>query len=167
MPVIVRQALPQEMEAVGALRVRAYQAQGLLAANPPYARVLRSLGADGHGTVLVAAEGREILGTVMLEPWHDGSEVARGRDEAEVRALAVAPSAQRRGVARALMRAAMDKAATTGAARLLLSTRPEMTAAQALYRSLGFGRLPALDWTPVPGVTLLAFGIPLAAAGQS
>jgi ribosomal protein S18 acetylase RimI-like enzyme len=166
-PVIVREALPQEMEAIGALRVRAYQAQGLLAADPPYARVLRSLGADGHGTVLVAAEDREILGTVMLEPWHDGSEVARGGDEAEVRALAVAPSAQRRGVARALMRAAMDLAAMTGAARLLLCTRPEMAAAQALYRSLGFGRLPALDWVPVPGVTLLAFGIPMDAAGQS
>jgi ribosomal protein S18 acetylase RimI-like enzyme len=159
--------MPQEMEAVGALRVRAYQALGLLADGSGYAAVLLSLGADGHGTVLVAAEDREILGTVMLEPWHEGSEVARGPDEAEVRALAVDPAAQRRGVARALMRAAMGQAAGSGAARLLLCTRPEMTAAQGLYRSLGFGRLPALDWASGPGVTLLAFGIPLPAPGRS
>jgi ribosomal protein S18 acetylase RimI-like enzyme len=151
------------MEAVGALRVEAYRAGGLLAAS--YAPTLRGLGADGHGTVLVAAgDGADakLLGTAMLEPWHDHSEVARSPQEAEVRALAVAPWAQGLGVGRALMLAIMDEAAATGATRLLLLTQPAMTAAQALYRSLGFTRLPGLDWTPVPGITLLAFGLPLA-----
>lgn len=158
---IIRPAFTREMDQVGALRVGAYDAQRLLAANPPYARVLRALGGDGHGTVLVADDDGKLAGTVMLERWHPGSEVARGPQEAEVRALAVAPWAQRRGVGRALMRAVMDAAAAAGAARLLLSTQPEMTAAQRLYASLGFARLPDLDWSPVPGLTLLAFGISL------
>lgn len=155
------------MAAVGALRVAAYQAQDFLAADSPYAGTLRALGGDGHGTVLVAtgddsdASGEGLLGTVMLEPWHEGSEVARSPEDAEVRALAVAPSAQGQGVGRALMLAVIDRAAADGARRLLLSTQPGMRAAQALYTALGFARLPDLDWAPVPGMTLLTFGRPL------
>jgi len=168
--VILREALAGEMSAVGALRVGAYKAQRLLDANPPYAATLSALGTDGHGIVLVAAEDGAaddgavaggLLGTVMLEPWHDGSEVARDQQDAEVRALAVAPQAQGRGVGRALMLAVIDRARAAGARRLLLSTQPTMEAAQALYLSLGFARLPELDWSPAPGLTLLAFGLPL------
>jgi len=160
---IVREALAEEMGAVGSLRVEAYRAEDFLAANSPYAATLRSLGCDGHGTVLVAIDSvtGELQGTVMLQPWHDGSEVARGPEESEVRALAVAPNAQGQGVGRALMLAVMNEAAASGAKRLLLSTQSGMTAAQALYASLGFTRLPELDWTPVSGVTLLSFGFPL------
>ena len=179
---ILREAFTGEMGAVGALRVGAYEAQRLLDVNPPYAAILSALGSDGHGIVLVAAEDGAVedgavedgaaegkgntwagglLGTVMLEPWHDGSEVARDQREAEVRALGVAPQAQGRGVGRALMLAVIDRARAAGARRLLLSTQPGMEAAQALYLSLGFARLPELDWSPAPGLTLLAFGLAL------
>jgi ribosomal protein S18 acetylase RimI-like enzyme len=165
--VIVRTVLPGEAEAVGTLRVDAYQAQGMLAANPAYAEELRVLGFGGHGTVLVASDdgalgpAGKLLGTVMYEPWHPGSEVARSADEAEVRALAVTSWAQGRGVGRALMLAVIGAAETSGISRLLLSTRPEMKAAQHLYRSLGFTRAPGLDWSPVPGITLLGFAFPI------
>jgi ribosomal protein S18 acetylase RimI-like enzyme len=170
--------LPREAGTVGDLRVGAYQAQDHLSASPGYADTLRNLGLDGHGTILVAADGpggtekllgteklagtEKLLGTVMLEPWHADSEVARSADEAEVRALAVAPWAQGRGIGRILLRAVIDEAAARGATRLLLSTQPGMKAAQHLYRSLGFARTPELDWTPVPGVTLLGFTLLLA-----
>jgi ribosomal protein S18 acetylase RimI-like enzyme len=160
---MIREATASEMTAVGALRVEAYHAQDLLAVNPPYAAKLRVLGGDGHGVVLVADGDGALLGTVMLEPWHDGSEIASGPREAEVRALAVAPSAQGRGVGRALMLAVIEQAAAAGATRLLLSTQPNMKAAQALYANLGFARLPERDWTPLPGMTLLAFGRDVAA----
>jgi ribosomal protein S18 acetylase RimI-like enzyme len=158
---MIREALAGEMGAVGALRVAAYDAQRLLEANPPYAATLAALGADGHGTVLVADDGGRLLGTAMLEPWHDGSEIARGPQEAEVRGVAVAPQAQGHGVGRALMLEVIGRARAAGARRLLLSTRPAMAAAQALYVSLGFQRLPDLDWTPLPDLTLLAFGLAL------
>src|SRR5215472_5691397 len=122
---IVREMLCGQMSAVGALRVEAYKAQDLLAVHPDYEDTLRALGADGHGMVFVAVEdgaqevagagSGQLLGTVMLEPWHPDSEVARGPDEAEVRALAVAPQAQRRGVGRALMQAVIKEAAARGA----------------------------------------------------
>ena len=37
-----------------------------------------------------------------------------------------------------------------------------MRAAQHLYHQAGFGRLPDRDWSPRPGVTLLAYGLALA-----
>lgn len=171
---IVREVLRGEMSAVGALRVEAYKAQNLLAAHPEYEDTLHALGADGHGVVFVAAEdgvrevagagSGQLLGTVMLEPWHPDSEVARGSDEAEVRALAVAPRAQRHGAGRALMQAVIKEAAARGARRLVLSTQPAMTSARRLYQALGFIRDPGRDWSPVPGFTLLAFTLPLAPA---
>ncbi|GLZ11598.1 N-acetyltransferase [Actinomadura sp. NBRC 104425] len=162
---IIRGVRPGEMDAVGELRVAAYQAQNHLAVKPDYADTLRVLGADGGGKVLVAVEdGRTapMLGTVMVERWHAASEVARGEDEGEIRALAVAPQAQGRGVGRALVRAAIDQAVAWGMRQLVLSTQPAMTAAQRLYLAEGFVRLPERDWAPAPGVTLLAFGRPLA-----
>jgi ribosomal protein S18 acetylase RimI-like enzyme len=168
--VIVRAALAGEREAVGALRVGAYEAQGLLAASPGYADTLRDLGFDGTGTVRGAVDGDEdtpgdadgkLLGTVTSEPWHGGSEIARGPEDAEVRALAVAQWAQGNGAGRVLMRAVIDRAAASGARRLLLSTQPAMKAAQHLYLALGFDRAPELDWEPVPGVTLLGFALTL------
>lgn len=157
---IIREALPAEAEAAGELRVAAYAGQHLLDVNPAYEPILRGLGFDGPGTVLVAAAdgpGGKLAGTVMYEPWHAGSEVARSAEEAEVRALAVAPWAQGRGTGRALMRAVIGQAEAAGVARLLLSTQPAMVTAQRLYRSMGFDRAPELDWEPVPGVTLMGF----------
>jgi ribosomal protein S18 acetylase RimI-like enzyme len=154
---IVREAYPSEMGAAGDLRVAAYKAQNLLDVNPPYADILWGLGADGGGEVLVAVEGARLLGTVMLEPWHPASEVARSADEAELRALAVAPQAQGRGVGTALLRAVMARASARGVRRLVLSTQPAMISAQRLYLSEGFTRIPARDWSPIPAVTLLAF----------
>ena len=169
--VVVRPARRAELASVGALRVASYLAQNLLSAHPVYADTLRSLGADGRGEVLVAVDrvrdragtgagvgaGHEILGTIMLDPWHAGSEIAQGPDEAEIRGLAVAPAAQGRGIGAGLVRAVIDRATARGARRLLLSTQPAMTAAQRLYVAAGFSRAPELDWSPTPGLTLLAF----------
>ncbi|MEU6742222.1 GNAT family N-acetyltransferase [Streptosporangium sandarakinum] len=159
---IVRDVRPEEMESTGELRVAAYEAQRLLDVSPGYAATLRTLGADGGpGEVLVAVEEDRLLGTVMFEPRHEGSEVARDPAEGEIRALAVAPDARGRGVGRALVRAVTDLAARRGVRLLLLSTQPSMTAAQRLYLSEGFRRLPERDWRPLPSFTLLAFGLDL------
>jgi ribosomal protein S18 acetylase RimI-like enzyme len=182
--VVVRLARRAELAAVGELRIAAYRAQNLLSAHPAYADTLRILGADGRGEVLVAVDGdvavteagaeagaeagvgaeagEEILGSIMLDPWHEGSEIARGPDEAEIRGLAVAPAAQGRGVGTRLVRAVIARAAAGGTRRLLLSTQPAMAAAQRLYVATGFSRLPERDWSPTPGLTLLAFCLPLA-----
>jgi ribosomal protein S18 acetylase RimI-like enzyme len=156
--VIVRDARPGELAAIGDLRVAAYAAQGFLSDGSHYTETLRGLGRDRDGQVLAAVEGEQILGTVMLQRWPDAGPVVRGPDEAEVRALAVAPGAQGRGVGRALLQAVTDRAARQGVRHLVLCTQPEMLAAQHLYEAIGFRRIPQRDWCPVPGFTLLAFG---------
>ena len=156
--VIVRDARPGELAAIGDLRVAAYAARGFLSDGSHYTETLRGLGRDRDGQVFAAVDGEQILGTVMLQRWPDGGHVVRGPEEAEVRALAVAPGAQGRGVGRALLQAVTDRASGQGVRHLVLCTQPEMLAAQHLYEVAGFRRIPERDWCPVPGFTLLAYG---------
>jgi GNAT superfamily N-acetyltransferase len=60
----------------------------------------------------------------------------------EVKRMFVHDAARRRGVARALMVRLLDDARALGYLRLRLGTLDEMTAAQQLYRSLGFREIP-------------------------
>ncbi len=174
---LIRDARPDEFPQIGELRVAAYVADGFMAAGSGYAPRLRSLGADGVGSVLVALSGDgqqpgqhdgadgQIIGTVMLRSWPDGGELLTGPDEAEVRALAVAPAAQGAGVGRALVVAVIERAVRAGARHLVLSTQPEMKRAHRLYEDAGFVRLPDRDWEPEPGVKLLAYGKVLDSVG--
>ena len=152
---IVRLARAAELAEVGELRVTAYDSEHLLDAVPSYADRLRRLGE--HGEVLVAVDGDKILGTVTLERWHEASEMATGPEEAEIRALAVAPEAQGRGVGRALVQAVIDRAVARKAERLVLHTQPTMFAAHRLYERAGFVRVPDRDFEPAPGLWLLGY----------
>jgi ribosomal protein S18 acetylase RimI-like enzyme len=152
---IVRLARTAELAEVGELRVTAYNVEHLLDAMPSYADRLRKLGA--HGDVLVAVDDDKILGTVTLERWHEASDLAAGPAEAEIRALAVAPSVQGRGIGRVLVQAVVDRAAESRVTKLWLHTQPLMVAAHRLYEQAGFVRVPERDFEPVPGMRLLAY----------
>jgi ribosomal protein S18 acetylase RimI-like enzyme len=52
--------------------------------------------------------------------------------------LVVAPEARRRGIGRALVRHAIERATAAGASRVDLTAGPGKTAGRALYESLGF-----------------------------
>lgn len=178
----IRDARPDEFDELADVRVAAYRADGFLSPQSTYAPMLRALGADGLGHVLVAVDGelsgssgsacsdgqprgsgrRRILGTVMLQSWPDNGESAAGPDEAEIRALAVVPEARGMGLGRTLLTAAITRAAAVGVRRLVLMTQPGMTAAQHLYEAAGFARVPERDWSPEPGVTLLAYALTIA-----
>jgi ribosomal protein S18 acetylase RimI-like enzyme len=169
----IRDARPDEFDEVGDLRVAAYQADGFLSPQSTYAPRLRALGTEGLDQVLVAIEGDQsggkkpepgrgqIVGTVMLQGWPQGSEILAGPHEAEIRALAVSPGARGAGVGRALLAAVIERAARVGIRQLVLLTQTEMKAAHHLYDEAGFNRLPERDWSPEPSVKLLAYGLVL------
>jgi ribosomal protein S18 acetylase RimI-like enzyme len=159
--VIIREARPGELAEVGDLRVAAYRADGFLSESSTYAPRLRSLGDDGTGTVLVAVQQDTILGTVMIQGGPQAGEIVQGTDEAEVRALAVTKQAQGRGIGRDLLHGAIGRAAEQGIRHLVLCTQQEMRTAHRLYERTGFRRLPERDWSPQPGVTLIAYGLRL------
>ena len=159
---LIRDAHPDEFEEIGDIRVDAYLADGFLSPDSGYAPHLRELGADGTGQVLVAAGPDGLLiGTVMLQFWPQAGQVVKGPGEAEMRALAVRPEARGSGLGRALVAAAMARARQQGVRDLLLLTQPEMKAAHHLYDDAGFARLAERDWSPEPGVELLAYRLQL------
>lgn len=124
--------------------------------SPDYVRSLRDAGTRiALATVLLAEQDGTPVGTVTATDGPPLANIVRP-GELEVRMLAVQPDARRRGVARALMQACEELARATGKTRLVLSTESAMTAAQALYESLGFVRTPDRDWT-IHGTTLITY----------
>ena len=87
-----------------------------------------------------------LVGTITLAPAGTSYAEIAEPGEVEIRMLAVAPWARRRGIAEALMRAAMREAVSLRAGRVVLSTLEEMTAAHRLYDRLRFRRVPERDW---------------------
>jgi sugar lactone lactonase YvrE/GNAT superfamily N-acetyltransferase len=162
--VIIRDARSGEHAVVGELRVAAYRALGLLPEGSRYAETLRGFGFGGDCTVLVAVDTGEnnILGTITLQPFDPSSELAQDETEADIRAFAVAPLGQGRGVGRELLLAVIECAQKRGMRRVRLCTQPAMKAARHLYETTGFSRTPDLDFEPAPGLTLQAFELTLA-----
>lgn len=162
--VVVRPARPDELAEVGELTVRAYAADGFLQHDPDgdgYTAELRdAAGRAEHAELLVAVDGAgALLGSVaIVRPGTRYAELCWD-GELEFRMLAVAPDARRRGVGAALTRAVVERARALRVERVVLCSMEIMTAAHRLYQRLGFRRLPERDWTPVPGVTLIAFAL--------
>lgn len=154
---VVRRATSDDYLAAGAVTLAAYQ-PFLLGPDDDYAaRLLDAASRDSEAELWVAEAGTELVGCVTLcppgSPWR---EIARD-DEGEFRMLAVSPTAQGRGVGRALVQHVLDRFRADGAAAVALSSLASMAAAHRLYERLGFTRLPERDWRPLPEIDLIAF----------
>ena len=153
---LIREALPEELPAVGELRVESYIAgYGMATEEVGYAAVLRDApGHAAHADVLVALRDGELVGTVAIA--RAGAPLAEVAQpgEVEFRFMAVAPHAWRQGVAQALLEAVIARA--DGQA-LVCSVIEGNEAAAQLYRSHGFTPITSRDHEPVPGVRLRVF----------
>ena len=74
----------------------------------------------------------------------------------EVKRLWVRPPFRGRGLARDLVARILANAREAGYSRLVLDTLSNMTDAIALYRSVGFGAIPAYYDNPLPGPVYMA-----------
>ncbi|NUL43908.1 GNAT family N-acetyltransferase [Cellulosimicrobium funkei] len=150
--VTVRDARGEDHEAIAHLTVTSYIDGGHIDPEDEYIANLQDVATRARqARVLVGevdgAAGPVIAGSVVLTlPGMPMSETAR-EGELEFRMLAVDPRVQRRGVARALVRAAIDRAEQLeGVAAVVLTTMVTMTGAHRLYESEGFVRVPERDW---------------------
>jgi ribosomal protein S18 acetylase RimI-like enzyme len=162
---MIRPVAPDEYEALGELTVAAYRAAG--ETDEPYYPFLRDVAARATAaTVLVAVDAAtgELLGGVTYVAGSGPYAEGNFGDAATFRMLAVAPEARGRGVGRALVEAVIATARADGKPAIGIFTRPFMTAAQGLYASLGFKRVPALDWEFAPAEWLLAYRLELPVA---
>lgn len=158
---VVRVATGAQVADAGALTAEAYLADRLVGAEESYADELRDAERRAReATLLVAlvppgegdgANDRDddelvVVGTVTLAPYGTSYAEVAEPGELEIRMLAVAPEARRRGIADLLMAAALREAVASGATRVVLSTLDSMEAAQRLYERLGFVAVPERDW---------------------
>ena len=154
---VVRRARPEDLAAAGEVTVAAY-AEFTTGPDDHYIALLRDAARrDREAELWVAERDGEVLGTVTIalpgSPWREiGAD-----DEGEFRMLAVSPAARRQGVGEALTRLVTDRFRDLGFRGLVLSSLAEMTSAHRVYERHGFVRAPERDWSPVPGVDLIAF----------
>lgn len=161
--VTIRVARGDEVERAGELTAAAYLADGFVQSEGSYRAVLVDARSRAREAELLVAvdETNRIVGTVTVtEPGTPYAQVSLP-GELEFRMLGVDPSARGRGIGELLTRAVINRARHRGHHRVVLSSDEAMHAAHRLYRRLGFRRLPERDWSPTPGVQLLAFGLEL------
>jgi ribosomal protein S18 acetylase RimI-like enzyme len=152
----VEPATPADFPRIAELTGGVYRDEGL--APEEYQRELRDVaGRAERAELLVARDGGTVVGSVALVLDGDFREISDSDDEAAFRMLAVDPAVRGRGVGELLVRACLDRARAAGKRRMVLSTDPGMRAAHRLYERLGFTRLPERDWSPLPGVHLMAY----------
>lgn len=153
----LRRIRREEHAAAGDVCVAAYE-PFLTGAEDDYRERLHDVGRrDAEAEVWVAVDGDRLLGLVTYcPPGSRWREIGRD-DEGEFRMLAVDPAAQRAGAGTALARHCEQLAREGGATGMALSSLATMTAAHRVYARLGYAREPRRDWSPLPGVDLLAF----------
>jgi GNAT superfamily N-acetyltransferase len=160
---VIRPVAPDEYARVGDLTVAAYAGLPGFVDVGGYARELRDVaGRVRDAEVFVACVDDKIVGgitfvadsTSPLSEWDDAG--ASG-----IRMLAIAPEAQGMGLGRALTEFTLERSRTLGKKRMLLHSASFMAPAHKLYESMGFVRLPEIDFEVDP-VILLGYRLELA-----
>jgi ribosomal protein S18 acetylase RimI-like enzyme len=157
--ITIREALPAELAAAGEMTAAVYREEAL--AEETYLPRLRDAAArhaaDGAWQLIAVDDSGRLLGAaVYTVAGSQFADIAAGA-EAEIRMLATAAEARGLGIGQALVLDCVRRARQDKRPALVLSTKPEMTAAQRLYARLGFQRTPERDWEYAPGKGLLTF----------
>jgi ribosomal-protein-alanine N-acetyltransferase len=129
--IAIRPALARDLEAMATIHAACFA---------------RAWSANEIGQFVAAPGCLSLIASTALEqPMHGFLIVRCAGDEAEILTLAVDPSHRRRGLARALLAAAIASLRQAGAKRLFLEVEAENESARGLYQSLGavaVGRRP-------------------------
>jgi ribosomal protein S18 acetylase RimI-like enzyme len=149
---------------VGRLTAEAYVGDALLDAEDGYVdQLVDATRRAREAEVWVAVAGGEVLGTVTFCAVGSAYREIGRDDEGEFRMLAVSPAARGRGVGRVLVERCLARSGELGYAGVRMCSMDTMTSAHRVYERLGFIRAPEDDWSPVPGVNLIAYAVSLPA----
>lgn len=110
--------------------------------------------APPRGCLLIAEVDGAPAGCIALRPLAgDGDQRTAG---GEMKRLFVQPRARGTGLGRALAETLLERARTIGYREVKLDTLASMTAARALYASLGFRECAPYYHNPLPGTVYMA-----------
>jgi ribosomal protein S18 acetylase RimI-like enzyme len=151
----LREAKPEELEAVEALVIAAYQEFQSLFPEKVWAAWMdniRQVIQGKAGMLLVAADEQgKLHGAVKFYP--DAKQAVLGvwpPGSASMRILAVHPASRERGLGKLLVQECLRRARDLNVRAIYLYTGSFMEAARHLYESLGFERAPEFDRDPGP-----------------
>lgn len=164
MSITVRQATEADFDDIRRITRDAYLSAGYLEADDPYVKELENVEDRAANALVWVAEldGRVAASTAITFAGQPYTDIAV-EGELEFRMLAVDPALQRGGVGRALVSAVVEYARSLdGVHAVSLTSMTPMTRAHALYRSMGFERVPERDWiVPNTDILLWVFRLPL------
>jgi putative acetyltransferase len=103
--------------------------------------------APPRGRLLLALQDGETAGRVALRPLEPAV--------CEMKRLYVRPAFRAHGIGRVLISRVVQEAQRAGYQHMRLDTLPSMTAAQALYRRLGFQEIAPYCKNPIEGAVFL------------
>jgi ribosomal protein S18 acetylase RimI-like enzyme len=147
----IRSAAPQDMTLAAALFREYAGGIGIDLSYQGFEAELASLPgayAPPRGVILLAERNGDAIGCVAVRSFGDGG-------ICEMKRLHMRNTARGSGLGRALAQAAIAAAQKMGYATMRLDTLPSMTAAQSLYRALGFREIAAYNPTPVAGTVFM------------
>jgi ribosomal protein S18 acetylase RimI-like enzyme len=139
---MIRDYVPADRAAVNAVALAAFaQYAGQYDDWPAFsAGIGRMADLAADGDLLVAERGGRVAGAVVhVGPGRPRSAIFPG-DWSVIRMLVVDPAARGHGIGRALVAAALERAARSGAPAVGLHTSPIMASALRMYEAIGFVR---------------------------
>ena len=164
MSITVRQATEADFDDIRRITRDAYLSAGFIEADNPYVKELENVEDRAKNALVWVAEldGKVAASTAITFAGQPYTDIAL-EGELEFRMLAVDPELQRGGVGRALVTAVIDYARSLeGIHTVSLTSMTPMTNAHALYKSLGFKRVPERDWyVPNEDIILWVFCLEL------
>jgi len=154
---IIRPARSQEYGALGRLVAEAYASVPGMPSpeeQADYYALLRNVERRASNPAIrvfvAAGTSDELLGSVdFIEDMRQYGALGIASDipdAAGIRLLAVNAECRGRGIGKALTRFCLERARVLGRSRVILHTTRPMVAAWAMYETLGFERLPRLDF---------------------
>ncbi|WP_160723784.1 GNAT family N-acetyltransferase [Bacillus sp. USDA818B3_A] len=161
---IIRDAVAEEIPLIQELRLQAYEIHAEKIPQGHWEALKQAITSDRDKTseierIVVELDG-EIVGSVVLYPpmtdAYEGNVAAL--DFPEIRMLAVAPKAQGKGIASALISECITRAKAKGCRSIGLHTGEFMKRAMKLYEHFGFERIPQYDFEPAnDGIIVKAY----------
>lgn len=152
MSIAVRPITEADYGDVARITAAAYLGAGYFeSVEHPYMQKIMRVGERAAvAPIIVAERDGVVVGSATLAVFGDAWADIALKDELEFRLLVVDPAVQRSGAGRTMVEYILERArATDGITAVSLTTGDSWHTAHALYRRLGFARVPERDW-PIP-----------------